>query len=35
MTTTRTSNRPLMVIGFIVILLLVLALLWLVGTVLS
>ena len=34
MTTFRTSNRPLMVTAFVMVLVLVLAVLWLVGTVL-
>lgn len=33
MTTFRSSNRPLLVVGFVMILLLVLATLWLVGAV--
>jgi|GEM_PF-6563687 len=33
MTTFRSSNRPLMVVGFVIILLVVLAALWLVGAV--
>jgi hypothetical protein len=35
MTDSRSSNRPLMITGFVVLLLLVLAGLWLVGVVLS
>ena len=35
MTADRTSNRPLMVVGFVIILLAVLAVLLLVGVVLS
>ncbi len=35
MTTLRSSNRPLMVAGFVIVLLVVLATLWLVGAVLS
>lgn len=35
MTTFRSSNRPLMVVGFVIILLLVLAALLLVGTALT
>ncbi len=35
MTASRSSNRPLMITGFVVLLLLVLAVLWLVGVVLS
>lgn len=35
MTAFRSSSRPLMVAGFVVILLAVLALMWLVGAVLS
>lgn len=34
MTTFRTSNRPLMVTGFVMVLVLVLAVMWLVGAVL-
>ncbi len=35
MTTARSSNRPLMVVGFVVVLLAVLAILWLVGAALN
>jgi hypothetical protein len=35
MTAFRTSNRPLLVMGFVAILLVVLAVLWLVGVALS
>jgi hypothetical protein len=35
MTASRSSNRPLMVVGFVAILLTVLAVMWLVGVVLT
>ena len=35
MTTIRSSNRPLMVVGFVIVLLVVLAAMWLVGAALS